>query len=427
MKKTIILILALISVVIVNAIVLNSPPENGVFGTMTGLLNATNDIVGNANVSFFASIEDNFNSSHLTCLYENVALDTESVCNTTAVRNELLDSNLVVYYKFDRDDPTGDSKGSNDLTEQGSIVHKENKGVIMDAYLFDGINDYLTGGNIIDNDGFTATGWVKTVIATDMKVLHIGASGPLTVSAGLFRMCVDASSCQPCNPRIDDGEWHFIVAVVSTTESSCYIDGVFDRTDFDNPVAINGNVRIGRHDTSTQFFNGFIDEIRVYDNLLTAEEINNLYQFGEGKYYWKANATNGTDTSESSTRVFNKDFFSPVILLNIAIGRKLNPTKIINITSEDAFNTSLNISIDGVQIFNVSANNTFQTFFDTLPTLSIGLHTMNVTATDIHDLSSNLVRDFFVSSGQVIIKQNSAKNITWRYYTPFNISLRWFI
>ena len=352
MKKIIILSLALILIVLsVNAIILNPQGQ----GKMTVLLNATNDIVGNANVSFFASIEDHFNSSHLTCLYENVPLNTDSLCNTTVVRNELIDSNLVAYYKFDRDDSTGDSKGSIDLTEQNGIVHHDNKGVLMDAYLFNGVNHYLSSaGTIVDSDGFTASGWVKTTSFDDMKVLHIGGSGPLTVRQGLFRMCVDIDSCQPCTGRIDDGEWHFITAVVSLTESSCYIDGVFDRTDFDNPNPINGNVFIGKHATATQYFDGWIDEIRIYDNLLTAEEIANLYTFGEGTYYWKANATNATDTSDSSTQTFIKDFVLPVITITEPLYESLDG--LINVSGADTNNMSMEVILNDVTVSKIINN-----------------------------------------------------------------------
>jgi len=71
-------------------------------------------------------------------------------------------------------------------------------------------------------------------------------------------------------------------------------------------------VTIGIFDNNNNFcLDGAIDEVAIYNRNLSAEEVLNHYRQGEGKYYWKVNATDGVLSNESD--VWNFSVFSETL------------------------------------------------------------------------------------------------------------------
>jgi tetratricopeptide (TPR) repeat protein len=82
---------------------------------------------------------------------------------------------------------------------------------------------------------------------------------------------------------IDDGRWHCIVATYNGNEVALYVDGELEASreawgriqTNDYPVCIGDNAeRPGR------YWNGWIDDVRIYSYALSKEEIQNLYASG---------------------------------------------------------------------------------------------------------------------------------------------------
>lgn len=77
-----------------------------------------------------------------------------------------------------------------------------------------------------------------------------------------------------------DGQWHHLVANLGDAEIALYIDGnLISQTlgqgaIFDNP----SDLYFGRHGVLGRFYNGAIDDIRIYDGGLSATEVSQLYQ-----------------------------------------------------------------------------------------------------------------------------------------------------
>ena len=93
--------------------------------------------------------------------------------------------------------------------------------------------------------------------------------------------------------NINDNNWHHIVGTYNGSIMKIYIDGVLEgnNTDFSgNLPTNNGNVRIGAdyQTTPANFFNGTIDEVKVYNRTLDSSEISamyNNYMEKMGSYY----------------------------------------------------------------------------------------------------------------------------------------------
>lgn len=99
------------------------------------------------------------------------------------------------------------------------------------------------------------------------------------------------SACIESGYSVSTGEWHHIVVVVGPDFNTGYLDG----EEMDNRRYNFGNSRYsqffddaiaheklwlgrGHWDRTTQYFDGAIDELRIYDRLLTADEVTSLYR-----------------------------------------------------------------------------------------------------------------------------------------------------
>ncbi len=88
---------------------------------------------------------------------------------------------------------------------------------------------------------------------------------------------------------INDGEWHFIAATWDgpNTTMKVYVDGSLENTIVTSANSQNGSLRaerIGAGHTATpaDFWNGQIDNLMVFDALLSASDITALYHYGLG-------------------------------------------------------------------------------------------------------------------------------------------------
>ena len=226
---------------------------------------------------------------------------------------------LVSYWTFDQKDVAGgtvkDVWGEND----GKIVGapKVVGGKVGDALEFDGSDDYVNLTNLgnfgeqVASSTFEA--WVKTSFKKDwttlFKVLDQGcnmawaidvnrsAKAGFPFAEDIVHYYVRQKSAAGCNAiaveiefPLSDGKWHHIVFAIEDagkSEVSIYMDGepqeviVGSAKDLDTfvpfvePVyigAANNRGKVERH------FPGLIDEVRIYDRPLTADEVTQNFE-----------------------------------------------------------------------------------------------------------------------------------------------------
>jgi hypothetical protein len=88
--------------------------------------------------------------------------------------------------------------------------------------------------------------------------------------------------------KISKGSWHFFVGIIDTIKSqkAVYIDGILKaKVTYNNIGLISsaGEMRIGwttETHSAYSYFNGAMDEIRLYNRVLTPAEISGLYYQG---------------------------------------------------------------------------------------------------------------------------------------------------
>ncbi len=221
---------------------------------------------------------------------------------------------LVSYWTFDKQDIAGgtvkDVWGEND----GKIVGdpKVVDGQVGEALEFDGSDDYVNLTNLGDFGekvgASTFEAWVKTSFKKDwttlFKVLDQGcnmawaidvnrsAKAGFPLAEDIVHYYVRQKSAAGCNAiaveiefALSDGKWHHIVFGIvdpGNSEVSIYMDGepqeiiVGDAKKLDTFIPFVEPVYIGAANNRgnvERHFPGIIDEVRIYDRPLTADEV----------------------------------------------------------------------------------------------------------------------------------------------------------
>jgi len=239
--------------------------------------------------------------------HESVVLDPnltfvseEMACLQTSISIPVV-SPMVAWWKFDKTDNrilTDSSGNGNNGTLSGDVVLCA--GRIGSALSFDGEGDYVDCG---DNPSFDITD--KITIACWIRVSEFTSFCQATIVKGesswrLQRFWTTPFMEFACtgievetnelghvigNTNMEDGQWHHVTGVYNGRTICLYIDGILDNFEFaSGKISVNDQpVRIGSHSYSQdpggmRYWNGDIDDVRIYSYDLCAEEIKNLYE-----------------------------------------------------------------------------------------------------------------------------------------------------
>ncbi len=184
----------------------------------------------------------------------------------------------------------------------GSQVNVGGSGALLplgNAVLFDGTDDYITMGNVLNvtTGDFTVAGWVKTTSSdTHDSILskrnNAGNGWTVQVSAGVMRAILTdgAATTLSGNTLINDNEWHFLVFIFDRDANlTMYLDGQFEASG--SLSASTGSATntapllIGAQDNSGGFVNlydGWLKDIMFWDKALMPYEVIDLYNEGAG-------------------------------------------------------------------------------------------------------------------------------------------------
>jgi len=203
---------------------------------------------------------------------------------------------LVSWWKFDETSGTtaGDSAGSNDGTlTNGPAWTTETAGAASSGALsFDGTDDYVlvAGASGLDYSTGTWDMWVQAdgwTDGTERTLLGGKGNGSYlellkTPSGGTLMFVFQgvAVITTTSGGHLTNGAWQHIAATwnFGTDAYEVFIDGVSrasSSTDYDAPTTPT-NLGIGmalRPDPSGGSWDGYLDEVRIYDRVLSQSEI----------------------------------------------------------------------------------------------------------------------------------------------------------
>ena len=206
---------------------------------------------------------------------------------------------LVGYWKLDesKGEITKDFSGNgNDGTIYGAVAVA---GKIGQALSFDGVNDYVDCGSHssldMDTNDFTIEFWAKTIQVTDSEVVSKRGTGSYYMfrmkSGTIYFQMNDSHSNETiyrkiCGcPDYNDGNWHHWVGVKGSgvEDLHVYKDGVelsgtYDFASSVGDISNSNAVTIGSRGGVSKWFNGTIDEVRIYKRALSTTEVKNHYK-----------------------------------------------------------------------------------------------------------------------------------------------------
>jgi len=220
-----------------------------------------------------------------------------------------VDPTLAAWWKLDETsgNTAVDASGNrNDGKLRGGPLWA--KGFKGGALEFDGRDDYVAIKNLqyarAGLSAVTVTTWVRTSNEADQIIasfdrneywrLEINGSAAEAGQVGWDVMTDVGQVYLPGRVRIDDDQWHHVAGVFDNGLMTIYVDGAVDATAFGGRTFGTGNVRIGFLGVGSEaehfdgeklpesYFDGVLDDIRIYDRALSRSEIEMLAFHGPG-------------------------------------------------------------------------------------------------------------------------------------------------
>ena len=262
---------------------------------------------------------------------------------TTNLNTEESNPGPIAYWSFDDGQgQTAQDSGSNNLDgtlgANSSVASddptwaSEDQCVLNKCLKFDGSNDFMTMGDQSELDfttgDFSISGWIRPASLTgDTNILRKGTygSGGYTIwsSAGELALYThngtSGADFSTTGAVLTEDAWnHFAFSVDRDGTSRIVINGIDQATTgsiISGSINSSGsNLTIGQDNTSMNFLNGWVDEIKIFPTALSVESIQTQFTSGAlaiGLHnqitlsrglqgYWKMDEGTGTDIADSS-------------------------------------------------------------------------------------------------------------------------------
>ena len=239
------------------------------------------------------------NFSKIISLFGGASQKTvgDIIINISGLITARLEDGLVGYWHFDEGTSSivYDSSGNNN---NGNLINgpnwqSESNCKVGKCLSFDGVNDYVS---ILDSTYLRLTGdaswlaWVKTSLPNGKRNTVISKTynnefdiviepdGTISFYHGNG---VWEEFQEPAGAKVTASQWtHFaIVRTISNKTVKWYVNGEYVGFDDFNtvPTASTQNIQVGSRLGTSDFFNGIIDEVRIYNRALSDSEIKAIY------------------------------------------------------------------------------------------------------------------------------------------------------
>jgi hypothetical protein len=342
----------------------------------------------------------------------------EFVYNWNTTNYTLFNDSLVLMMNFDKRSELGENdtfvKDLSGYGNDGTCLNCPSwvsSGKYGGSFDFDGNDDYVRK-DFFDNlpsSKLTLCAWIKT--SSDGVIIQQGRSDSDANTEYIFKVISSKLNFwdyegsygfkldQYSNNIVSDDIWHYVCFVKDELSGVYYLDGVFDgnETALKDCSYSNNDFVLGKdYRDNNNFFNGVIDEVRIYNRSLSAEEIQILYMSNLRKYNetkWEfyinqsknstvdlepgnytyqafvkddANNWNSTEIREVEVILGNSAPEIPLVNLVSVDGSNksssdLNCSAIINDTDGDSVNPMVRWYLNGVQEIEINYTSDYET------------------------------------------------------------------
>ena len=240
--------------------------------------------------------EEDFDNETTT---ENITLTNDQI---ELSPSSVLQDDLLLYYTFDTGDYSGASiydKTDNSYTATLAGGYTTGTtGKVGKALTFAGAGWATTAAYLFSSgrDYFSTSLWFKSTQSTKGQ-FYTSYSGGIGDWLQFYISNPTAGdiSFNPSTGGLEiagswnDGDWHHVVGTYEDGYAETWIDGVKEGTKDSSPHTFYGGniIILGAYDGATgkQNYNGVLDEIGIWDGVLTDANIATLYNSGDGIGY----------------------------------------------------------------------------------------------------------------------------------------------
>jgi len=192
------------------------------------------------------------------------------------------------------------------------------------SYQFDGFNDYLNIGTQF-NTANSISLWINTTtLSANDRIIDNGdgtKDWTLQMESGTLVFQNDSSGTNnmlTTTGTFNDGLWHHVVVTMSPI--NIYVDNIDVATTASNPSLVNvGQASIGSSAGTSLFYEGLLDDIRIFNKTLTVSKINDLYTNASKKFKYHG-------TGDFITQIYNASVYISPPEVNVWTSIELNTT-----------------------------------------------------------------------------------------------------
>lgn len=213
---------------------------------------------------------------------------------STYVYSQIPYTNLQGFYPFNGN-ALDESGNSRDGEVHGAVLSSDRFNVDSSAYSFDGISNYIALPSSFDYPERTISLWFKAgamketserLYYSDNPALHYSSTTidlQYDALSGITRLrfACGGSVGNSIYDTIQLNTWYHAVITIDTNIVRAYVNGqLLDTAKYVDHPAIDGdtNAFLGVNRTRQQyFFNGLIDDVRIYNKVLSQRDILFLY------------------------------------------------------------------------------------------------------------------------------------------------------
>lgn len=266
---------------------------------------------------------------------------------------DTITNGLVACYPFDGNANDASGNGNNGTVNE-AVLTEDRLGNPNAAYNFNGVSSFIKVPHKpqlnANSSGFSVVLWFKPAttqnpiyalidkshggIDNTSWVIQWANDGINGTNSFMFALGNGTQFVVASNPHVPDNNWHFAVANFDGSTIKFYLNGTLVRTEqFSGTLASNSrDMLIGTWWYGNRFFKGDIDDVGIYNRVLSEAEIKQLYE--EANSCTPANYTNGvlqvpaiqiegiTDVYKATLQQYSSSFAFRVTQSAIVTGKK---------------------------------------------------------------------------------------------------------
>ncbi|OGM91250.1 hypothetical protein A2755_02510 [Candidatus Wolfebacteria bacterium RIFCSPHIGHO2_01_FULL_48_22] len=260
-----------------------------------------NPVAGNIKTILFTALTGLPSTAHTIVLGKDGSADSVYMVTVSSLgKIEIYkETGLVGMWEFDEGSGTNayDASGNGNT---GTLTNFDfsgssdwvSLGKSGGALSFDGSNDYIFIGNpsqyqFIHSSSFTLTAWIYAdSVSSGFK--HIAGKSYLDYRFAqnntAFSFRLDSNNMILEAPSsIETGNWVYVAGVYNgdTKKTQIFVDGLESASSTNETIdwtTTSNDFQIGNSPGESYYFDGYIDDVRIYNRALSAEEIKRIYE-----------------------------------------------------------------------------------------------------------------------------------------------------